>query len=373
MRPSRRSVLRLAAAGGAACVPMPTLSVQTRNDEERRFAPAPGDWRTIEVTTRIEILRTAGATRAWVPVPAVDDVYQTSLEHQWSGNASQARLASEGRYGAAMVAAVFDAGTERPVLEVVSRIRTQSRLHDWAQTRPERVLAREDTRFWTAPTELMPTDGIVGRTARSVIGGRRTDVAKVRALFDWTLAHTYRDVQVRGCGTGDIATMLESGNLGGKCGDINALFVGMARAVGIPARDVYGIRVSPSAFGYKELGAGSPTVTRAQHCRAEVFLRGHGWVAMDPADVGKVMRLETANWIKDPEHPVVAPVKHALFGGWEGNWMAYNMAHDVALPGSSGPRIGFFMYPEAENDKGRFDPLDPDTFRYRITARQIEA
>ncbi len=139
----------------------------------------------------------------------------------------------------------------------------------------------------------------------------------------------------------------------------------------MPARDVYGIRVARSAFGYKELGAGSTDITRAQHCRAEVWLSGHGWVAMDPADVGKVMRLETPDWLKDPRHPVVAPVNAALFGGWEGNWMAYNVAHDVALPGSRGAKLGFFMYPQAETRDERVDSLDPDTFKYKITTREV--
>src|SRR5256886_9266876 len=31
---------------------------------------------------------------------------------------------------------------------------------------------------------------------------------------------------VRGCGIGDISWMLETRNLGGKCADLNALFVG---------------------------------------------------------------------------------------------------------------------------------------------------
>jgi transglutaminase-like putative cysteine protease len=34
--------------------------------------------------------------------------------------------------------------------------------------------------------------------------------------------------------------MLESGDMGGKCADINALYVGLARSVGLPARHVYG-------------------------------------------------------------------------------------------------------------------------------------
>jgi transglutaminase-like putative cysteine protease len=136
---------------------------------------------------------------------------------------------------------------------------------------------------------------------------------------------------------------------------------------------VYGIRLVPSAFGYRELGGNPAKLQGAQHCRAEVFLKDHGWVAMDPADVGKVMRLESTEWIKDPTHPLVAPVKKALFGGWEGNWMAFNTAHDVALPGAQGPKLGFLMYPQAENANGRYDALDPDNFKYTITAREVTA
>ena len=144
-------------------------------------------------------------------------------------------------------------------------------------------------------------------------------------------------------------------------------------AVGVPARDVYGLRLVPSAFGYRELGGNPASLKGAQHCRAEVFLKEHGWVAMDPADVGKVMRLETPEWIKDPTHPVAAPVYKALFGGWEGNWLAYNVAHDVALPGSSGPKLGFFMYPQSEHGGSRVDCLAPDDFKYTITARELSA
>jgi hypothetical protein len=94
---------------------------------------------------------------------------------------------------------------------------------------------------------------------------------------------------------------------------------------------------------------------------------------MDPADVTKVMRQETAEWIKDPGHPVVAPVRRALFGGWEGNWMGYNSASDVALPGAKQGKLGFFMYPQAETAAGPRDPYAPDAFAYQITAGEIAA
>src|SRR5204862_6552961 len=141
---------------------------------------------------------------------------------------------------------------------------------------------------WTKATDFMPTDGIVREAAVEITRGKATDLEKVRAVYDWILANTYREPKVRGCGVGDITTMLETKSFGGKCGNINGLFVGLVRAVGVPARDIYGVRVAPSAFGYKSLGAGSATISKAQHCRAEGVLKDYGGVAMDPARVTKV-------------------------------------------------------------------------------------
>jgi len=338
--------------------------------QQRSFTPMPGKWRTFEIVTRVDIPNPRGETQIWVPVPSITNDWQVSLDTTWKTNAPQANLATEREYGARMVHAQFPSGEKSPWLEVTSQVRTQDRNDDVAGTssdaRPSMGLKR-----YLQPTDLMPVDGIVARTAQEIAGNKRNAEDKVRALYDWTIANTHREPKVRGCGVGDIKAMLETGNMGGKCGDINALFVGLSRASGIPARDIYGIRVARSAFGYKELGAGSPDITRAQHCRAEVWLAGRGWVAMDPADVGKVMRLETDQWLKTTNHPVVAPVNTALFGGWEGNWIAYNDAHDVALPGSRGAKLGFFMYPQAETGGERIDSLDPDTFKYKITAREI--
>ena len=338
---------------------------------DRRFTPQPGTWRSFELSTTIALKNpTQAAAQVWVPLPSVDGEFQRSLDNSLSGNAAQMKVVSDSHYGARMVHARFDAGTPSPSLVVTSRIQAQSRAVDWSR----KVAAREDAdtlRSWTRATELMPTDGIVRDTAREVTQGARSDLERVQRLYAWVIDNTYREPKTRGCGMGDIRSMLETRNLSGKCADINALFVGLCRAAGVPARDVYGIRLVPSAFGYKELGGNPANLKGAQHCRAEVFLKDFGWVAMDPADVGKVMRQETPEWIKDASHPLVKPVKTALFGGWEGNWLAYNSAHDVALPGSNGPRLGFLMYPQAEIGGERVDALAPDDFAYSISAREL--
>jgi transglutaminase-like putative cysteine protease len=182
--------------------------------------------------------------------------------------------------------------------------------------------------------------------------------------------NTFRDPKTRGCGTGDIKTMLETGHLGGKCADLNALFVGLARSAGIPARDVYGIRVAASAYGYKSLGVASPAISKAQHCRAEFFAEGFGWVPVDPADVRKVVLEEPPGNLAANDPKVIAARKR-LFGSWEMNWLAYNTGADIALPNSAGKKIGFLMYPQGETGNERLDELDPDAFRYAITAKEL--
>jgi transglutaminase-like putative cysteine protease len=342
-----------------------------QHPQERHFAPGAAGWRTFELTTRVE-LNAPGPAKAWIPLPSLESDYQHSIGNEWRGNAAATRVVSDGAYGAAMLVAEFGSSDSNPLVEVVSVFRTLDRRVDWQRPRPSAGLGAAETAFWTQPTSFKPTDGIVRATATKIIRGEKTDIGKARALYHWVVANGHREPSTPGCGVGDIRAMLESGNLSGKCADLNALFVGLARSVGLPARDVYGIRVAPSAFGYRELGAAADgTVTKAQHCRAEVYLQQHGWVAMDPADVLKVMRMETKEWIRDPSHPVVRPVDAALFGGWEGNWVGYNQANDVTLPGSSERPLAFVMYPQARNSKGLFDCLKPETFVYTIRAREL--
>jgi len=67
---------------------------------------------------------------------------------------------------------------------------------------------------------------------------------------------------------------------------------------------------------------------------------------------------------------MVKKARARLFGSWEMNWMAYNFAHDVALPGSGSASLGFLMYPQAETADGRLDCLDSGQLKYEITSRE---
>jgi hypothetical protein len=152
--------------------------------------------------------------------------------------------------------------------------------------------------------------------------------------------------------------------------DLNALFVGLARASASRRAKSTACASRRGAFGYRSLGAGLENVTRAQ-----ALPRGslHRRLRLGPgrsADVRKVVLEEKAQPITLAD-PVVPAVRKALFGGWEMNWLAYNDAHDVKLPGSNAKPIGFLMYPQCETAEGLRDSLDPDNFKYTITARKV--
>jgi transglutaminase-like putative cysteine protease len=112
-------------------------------------------------------------------------------------------------------------------------------------------------------------------------------------------------------------------------------------------------------------------ITGAQHCRAEVYLSGYGWTPVDPADVRKVVLEENPPELLPLNDPKVTKARAKLFGAWEMNWLPYNYAHDVKLPQSNGPEIGFLMYPQTETANGRKDSLDPKNFKYTITAKEV--
>jgi transglutaminase-like putative cysteine protease len=366
MHMDRRSFLKAGAALTFAELPVPAYA-------DMNFDPAPGVSRNFQIVTRLEIAKPVGITQAWIPLPSVNQKdWIKSNSSQWTTN-GKAILARDPHYGAEMLHIAWAAGEATPMVEVTSKISTQDRAVDLNKPgKPSIDLGTAERKFNTAGTELIPVDGIVKQTSDNIVAGKKTEVEKVHAIYQWIVENTFRDAKVRGCGIGDIVSILRTGNLGGKCADLNALFVGLVRAAGIPARDVYGIRVAPSRFGYKSLGANSEVITKAQHCRAEVFLTGYGWMATDPADVRKVV-LEEPPGNLTIDDPKVAAARKTLFGSWEGNWAPYNFAHDLALPGANGPKIGFLMYPQGENGNGRLDCLDAEAFKYIIKSEELSA
>ena len=338
---------------------------------QRSALASQAKWRTFEVVTRVEPVEPSGVTRAWIPVPLMSETsYFRRLGDTWKGNAPVIRVARDEKYDAGFVYAEWPASEKAPLIEITSRFSTRDHVVD--VTRPPAAARHEDAailRKFLEPTALIPTDGIVLETAQHIVRGQTAEVAKARAIYEWIVDNTFRDPKVKGCGLGDVKTMLETRYLGGKCADLNALYVGLARAAGLPARDVYGGRCADAAE-FKSLGKGGD-ITQAQHCRAEVYLGAYGWVPVDPADVRKVVLEEKLGGSLPLTDPAVLKARARLFGAWEMNWLAYNYAHDLKLPDAAGKALPFLMYPQSETGGSRKDSLEPATFRYAITSREV--
>lgn len=375
----RDFVLQLSSVASAASL----LGVSARSaGAESLLAqppPAKEGWRTFQIDTTVEIMEPAGPTLLWIPLPSSARTdYQLLLDTKSAaaGGARVRNFAAPGYDVSGVYVEWTDPKSVGPVT-VTSRVATRDREVDIKKsgTRSGSRSHSHETpatlHVYLQPTKLLPTDGIVQETAEKITRDAHGDVEKARALYEWVVENTSRDPKTPGCGLGDVASMLKSGYLGGKCADLNGLFVAMCRSLQIPARDSYGLRVADSRRGYACLGK-SGDISKAQHCRAEFYTARLGWVPVDPADVRKLI-LEEPPGDLTLQDPKVQKARATLFGAWEMNWIVYNHGHDVALPGSRGLPISFLMYPNGETSEGRLDSLNAATFRYEIHSREIES
>lgn len=342
----RRDFLRLTAAV-PLFVAAPSVLAATRDAR----------WRTFELTYEVDLSAHTGEGTLWLPLPQDAEDYQQVLAITCESPVP-AHLEWDGTYHVPILRTAFPAGEQARRLTVTARVATRDR-----HARNVRPGGREDVSFWLQPTEHMPVDGIVRETALRITRGVRNPDLRARAIYEWVVENTFRDPKTRGCGLGDIKFMLESGNLGGKCADINSLFVGLARAAGIAAREFYGVRVADSAQ-FKSLGK-SGDISKAQHCRAEYYSPQRGWVPVDPADVRKAV-LEEGLPLSDPR---IVELRRRLFGYWEMNWVGFNHGRDFRLPG--GDTVPYLMYPYARFGDKVIDGREPEAMRFRLSSREI--
>jgi transglutaminase-like putative cysteine protease len=359
----RRDFLRFTSLGSAAMFLPATISSAVAQ------ALAGDKWRVFEVTTRVEVLKPSGVTRVWVPTPLTQDTpFQKTLGNTFVAEGGTSGMSADAKYGAGIVWAEWPDGT-RPVLTHTARFATRDIAVDLSRPGSAKPEDKAILEQYTHATQFIPTDGRARELSSEIVKGKKGDIEKARAIYEWIVDNTFRDPKTRGCGTGDVKFMIENNVMGGKCADLNALFVALARSQGIPARDVYGIRVAGSNLGYQSLGKAGGDITGAQHCRAEFYAAGYGWIPVDPADVRKVVLEETGG--KAIDDPMTVAARKRLFGSWEMNWLALNYGADLSLPGSTRGKVPFLMYPQSETAEGRLDPLDAKNFKYEISSKEI--
>lgn len=368
----RRELFKLGATAALA-LGMPTLALakkDSKRDKEKREKDGPifKRKRKFKVSLKHKILEQGDLTRLWVPLPFFREYQYLVSDINFSGNCTNAYISN----------------TKIPTLYAeYNKVKNPSLDIDFSIVTTERHTNFEAVKFnknekipkeiqeYLKPTEHIQIDGIVKKTALEILKDlkKADDLQKARALFDWTAKNMQRDESIIGCGVGDAKAILESKKLFGKCTDISSVFVALCRSVGIPAREVFGIRLGQSRFS-NAMGSAKDriaNITGAQHCRAEVYIKGYGFIPCDPGDVAKVKLAENLS----NDDPKIVALRDYLFGNWEMCWMGFNEGRDFNLtPKPEQTPLNNFGYPYAEVDGNALNYYDAKTFSYSYTSEE---
>lgn len=315
------------------------------------YGVAHGGQRNAEITFQIKFNPSPEAkqVRLWVPYP-MSDQNQEITDVTVKGNYSYAGVFREGK---ALNNILYSEWQGVPGEKVMTYSFVVKRRDVTMNGRPsgELPLSSEefkeflDTSFLGSTVELK-----IKSLAREITKGKTTGLAKARAVYDWIVENMQRDPHVKGCGLGKVGELLES--MGGKCVDIHSVFVALMRSAGIPAREIYGIRILKASEG---------DMTKTQHCWSEFYLPGQGWIAADPADVRKIILEEKLSWEQAKRY------REYYFGAVDENRIAFGIGKNIRLnPAQSGEPLLYFMYPYAEED-GK--PLNEDLYGFNLEYR----
>jgi len=362
-RPTKQSAKAAAAAPAPESEEMPQTEPPPRNAISLPEEPLP-QWRNYDIQSIITLANYQGRARVWLPLVQYRDTpWERSLGHHWRGNFETAGIYRDPVADMEVFYADWPEGVAEPRLELVSQIATQDRHFDITR-RGATAERTEILRRCLRATELVPNDGIVRKTAERAIGRVKDPLAQGKAIYDWVVENTIYDPLMNSTSHTNIGTLLENGRFAGRSTEISLLFVGLCRSVGIPARPAFGLRMDISRL-FSGLGVAGD-LNDAQHCRAEFYSPGYGWIPVNPSDVLKAIQSEGLSSF-DPKFNVF---KKLLFGFWEMNWASFNAAQDVTLRGSSGSTLPFLVRPVLETGEGRFDAPAPERFSYSVTAQR---
>ena len=315
-------------------------------------APAAEHSGRIVLEVRPAVGASAKDVDLWLPYP-LSNRFQFISEMEVTGNFSTRAIYRDPGSGAVFLHAGWEGETMQPVLRIGFRVELESRetgaLRDSGRPVPAPV-----RRQYLRSTPQVPAEEYA-KLAGEITAGKTTILGKAEAVYDWTVENTFRDPEVQGCGLARPGRTLGQCRGGGKCADISAVFVTLARAAGVPARDVYGLRLSDPAKG---------EITSGFHCWAEFYLPGKGWVPADPADVRKMMLVHDL----DLGDEATGDWRDFFWGGDDLFRLVLGKGNRgvVFTPRQAGDPVDYFMYPYAEVDGRKLDYFDPGGFAYSV-------
>lgn len=292
--------------------------------------------------------------RVWIPYP-VSNSTQDIADVRVNGNFSQSGIYGEKETGNLALYAEWAKPTkDRAITLTFNATARELVKKDFPAVEPA---IPAEIKEYLKSTAFIPTDGKVREIALSITNNKQKISEKARAVYQWVVENTVRDPDVKGCGTGEVEKVIAKRS--GKCADISSVFVSVARAAGVPAREVFGLRL-----GKKD----EEDMTGGHHCWAEFYVPGYGWVPADPADVRKAMLsnkldLKGAREFVDYYFGAVDEYRVALARGGRGYYLNPRQ--------NDGP-LNYFMYPYAEVNGKSLEWLAAQTdlkFKVKFKAR----
>jgi transglutaminase-like putative cysteine protease len=290
-------------------------------------------------------------TRLWLPYP-VSDRQQTISDLHVSGDFASSGVYTDTVNSTPILYAEWPKeATTRKLSITFAAERQEMRIDDLKDQ--DVPWNRVDYAEYLGATTLGPIDGAVKTLVDEIVRNKKSVYAKAQAIYDWTVENMYRDPTTIGCGKGDVCLLLMKP--GGKCTDISSVFVALCRAAGVPAREVFGLRLGKKA---------QEDITGGQHCWAEFFLPGRGWVPADPADVRKAILVENL----EAGDARIKGYRDYFWGGIDPCRIKLAVGRDLILnPPQAGAPLNTFGYPYAEVNGQPLDFYDAKNFSYKFS------
>lgn len=288
---------------------------------------ATSEERTFDLTYKFRIQdlpADADNITAWAPLP-LSNRWQR-LESFSVGQDRPYEIVEEKDYGNRFISLDLSNGDRGAdgELEVVLEFRVTrqaNRALENTEVDSEKPSAAETERF-LSPDRLIPIDGKIADESQRVVGHAQDPLQRARLLYDHIVGTLSYDKSGVGWGRGDALYACDART--GNCTDFHSLFIGEARALGIPARFIMGLPIT------ENVSEGS---IAGYHCWAEFYIEGKGWIPVDASEAHK--------------HP---EKREALFGGLEADRVAFTIGRDIRIPGTGGDLQNYIIYPHVEID-----------------------
>lgn len=288
----------------------------------------------------------AHRVEVWLPYPVSDEHQDVTVMEVSSPYPYE--VLKEPRYGNSILhLAVTDPNPRDFTVNMKVHVRRKEYLHNDFPARAVPAKARRPAGVdqWLKPDRRGPLDKRIRELSQEVTRGKKSDLDKARAIYNYVVDNMSYDKSGTGWGNGDIFWACDTKR--GNCTDFHALFIGLNRAAGIPARFSIGFPVPPER-GQGEIGG--------YHCWAEFYLDGFGWVPVDASEARK------------------HPEKRAyFFGAHDENRVQFTTGRDVVLnPRQTGEPLNYFIYPYVEVSGQPYSKV-AKTFQYKDRGEQVSA